>query len=291
MNLARTLQSTGMLALWRAVSVMPDALSYQTMEAIFARQYRRGDAQVARVRNNLAPIVPPEELERIVEEAFRWYGRYWAETFRASMLSTAAISARTSAVGTEHLDRAVADGTGAVIPSMHLGNYDIGGRWVADRFPLVAVAEVLEPRAVFERFLRVRRKLGMQIVPLERGADVIGACIDHVRQGKLIALLADRDLSQRGIEVSFFGRRARMAAGPAVIAARTGAPLIPSVMYQVDDGSFRFLVNEPLPPPPNTGPAAIAATMQRIAEVFEGFIRRAPAQWHMFQRFWPEEPA
>lgn len=291
MNALAGARTAATFAMWRTVGSMPLPVAYRTMEAFFALQYRRNGAQVARLRSTFAPIVPPEDLERTVQEAYRWYARYWADAFRAHRVSTAELDRRFGITGAEHLAAAVEDGTGAVLATMHLGDWDAGGRWVSARWPMTAVAEVLQPRAMFERFLEYRRALGMGIIPLEKDGDVTARCIEVVRRGELLALLADRDLSGRGIPVRFFGRTAKMARGPAVIAARTGTRILPAVIYQLEDGGWHAVVHPPLPETPNETPDAIATTMQRVADAYEGFVRRAPAQWHMFQRYWPEQAA
>lgn len=282
------LSSGAMLALWQTVSRMPDALAYKTMESIFALQHRRNGPQVRRLRETLRPLVSSDQLEETVRDACRWYARYWAETFRLPRISSEDLSARFTCEGCQHIEAALAAGRGAVLATLHQGNWDAGGRWVADRWPLVAVAEVLQPRAIFERFLEHRRKLGMVIEPLERGADVTSRCIEHVQANRLVALLSDRDLTGSGIEVRFFGRTAKMAAGPAVIAARTGAPILPAVIFQRDDGSFHAIVEPAVRGPSDTSAAEISACTQRVADAYERFIAMAPSQWHMFQRFWPE---
>jgi len=292
MKLLAPLKTAGMLTLWRSVGGLSQAKAYRVMETFFALQYKQNGTQVARVRTNFAPIVAAEDLERTVEDAFRWYGRYWADAFRAHRVSSDELTARFVMTGSEHIDAAVKDGVGAVLATMHLGDWDKGGRYVAERWPMTAVAEVLQPRRMFEQFLEYRRGLGMGVIPLEKGADVTSQCVEVVQRGELIALLADRDLTGRGIPVRFFGRVAKMARGPAVVAARSSCRILPAVIYQLEDGTHHAVVHPPLPPTPDESPAAIATTMQRIAQHYEGFVRRAPAQWHMFQRYWPDpEPA
>jgi KDO2-lipid IV(A) lauroyltransferase len=285
-----TARTAGTLAIWRTVGSMSQRQAYRTMEAFFARQYRRNGRQVARLRATFAPIVEPDALERTVEEAFKWYGRYWADAFRSHRVSSAHMTRTMRSTGAEHLAAAVEDGTGAVLATMHLGDWDAGGRWVAERWPMTAVAEVLEPRRMYDQFLAYRRRLGMEIIPLEKGTDVTARCVEVVSRGELLALLCDRDLSGTGVEVRFFGRTAKMSRGPAVIAARSGCRILPAVIYQLEDGGHHVVVREPLPPTPDESPEAIAATMQLVANEYERFLRVAPAQWHMFQRFWPDDP-
>jgi len=289
MSARSALLGAGYLALWRAVSLMPDRLAYKTMESLFALQYRTNAAQTQRLRETFAPVVDEADLEKTVEEAYRWYARYWAEAFRLPAVSREELDSRFTVDGVEHIQGAIDAGRGGILATMHLGNWDTGGRWVASRWPMTAVAERLEPRALFERFLGYRRELGMKIIPLEKGRDVTGACAELLRANELVALLADRDLSGRGVPVRFFGRTAKMARGPAVLAARTGAPVLPAVIYQREDGAHHAVVNPPLPPTADESPEALATTIQRLAEAYEAFVRVAPAQWHMFQRFWPDE--
>jgi phosphatidylinositol dimannoside acyltransferase len=276
--------------MWQTVSRMPDHLAYRTMSSIFAMQAARGGKQVERLRETFLPIVGEDQVDATIKEAFRWYGRYWAETFRLPHISSDELTERFRCEGCENIEAALAAGKGAVLATLHQGNWDAGGRWVADRWPLVAVAEVLRPRAIFERFLEHRREMGMVIEPLEKGGDVTKKCIEHVQANRLVALLSDRDLSGSGVPVKFFGKIAKMAAGPAVIAARTGAPILPAVIFQRADGTFDALVRPPVEGPTDSSPQQIEAVTQRVADEYARFIEMEPAQWHMFQRFWPDQP-
>src|SRR5207245_11071725 len=101
--------------------------------------------------------------------------------------------------GAENIENAFASGKGGVLAALHIGNWDAGGRWVANRWPLAVVVEVLRPRMLFDRFVEHRRALGMTIIPLERDADPTGRCIEQLKEGKMLALVADRDLSGSGV--------------------------------------------------------------------------------------------
>ena len=273
---------------WRLARVLPEPWVVAGFERLGARNHRRNDVLRETVRKNLEPVVAPERLDRTVEEAFRWYGRYWAETFRMQDLSRAQLDARMRTEGLEHIEKAFAEGRGAVLATPHLGNWDSGGRFVAERWPLTVVVEVLKPRMVFERFVAHRRGLGMHIIPLERGGDPIQGCEAAIRDGGLVALVSDRDMSKRGIEVTLFGKTTTMPPGPAVLALRTGAPLIPAAIYQHEDGTWLGRVMEPLPTPHGEGSDAVAELTQSLASAFESLIRHAPEQWHVFTPFWPE---
>lgn len=276
------LEGIGWLAIWRLARALPERWVVRAFERMGTRSYRRNGRRRAAVQGNLAPVVAPERLERAVEDAFRWYARYWAETFRMQELSDHEFDRRFQIEGIEHIARAYEAGGGAVLATPHLGNWDAGGRWVAARWPLTAVVEVLRPGALFERFVSQRRALGINIVPLERDGDAAGRCLERLGKGELVALVADRDLSGGGVEVAMFGRRTRLPPGPAVLALRSGAPLIAACIYQREDGGWEARVLEPLEPGGD-----VEAVTQRLAGAFERLIERAPAQWHVFSsRYW-----
>lgn len=277
------------LVAWRVVRLVPERTAYALFERMSARDHRRHARRRAAIAALLEPVVGAERLDGAVRDAFRWYGRYWAETFRMQDLSSAELDRRFSVTGIEHIEKAYEAGTGAVLATPHLGNWDAGGRWVAERWPLTVVVEVLRPAMVFERFVAHRRALGMTIVPLERGADPTARCIETVRAGELVALVADRDLSHSGVGVTLFGRATSMPAGPAVIALRTGAPLIPAAIFQRDDGTWQARVLDPILLPEPDAPGAVETLTQRLADAFAVLIAEEPAQWHVFNRYWLDE--
>jgi KDO2-lipid IV(A) lauroyltransferase len=280
------LEGLGWLAAWRLARLFPERWVVATFERASARSWRRNLRRRTTVEANLAPVVGPEAAGPAARDAFRWYGRYWAETFRMQDLSDPELDARFRMEGREHIEAAFAAGRGAVIATPHLGNWDAGGRWVARRWPLTVVVEVLRPRMLFDRFVAHRRAGGMNIVPLERGGDATARCLERLGRGDLVALVCDRDLSGTGVEVKMFGRRTKMPPGPAVLALRAGAPLIPAGMFQFEDGAWLARVLPPLPPPVEED--AVGALTQRLAESFETLIGAAPAQWHVFKPYWTD---
>lgn len=284
------LEGIAWVLMWRLVRLLPERAVYRLFDRLSARSYRRAERRRATVRENLAPLVPPAALEPTVREAFRSYGRYWAETFRMQDLASDELARRFTCRGCENIQAAYDAGTGGVLATPHLGNWDAGGRWVAERWPLTAVAEVLRPRKLFDRFVEHRRRGGITIVPLVPGADVTKQCLERLNKGEMVALVSDRDLSGSGVEVRMFGRRTKLPAGPAVLALRAGAPLIPACIYMEPGGRWLAHVMERI----DTGvdpadPGAVQELTQRMARAFEVLIGRSPEQWHAFQRVWLPE--
>jgi len=229
---------------------------------------------------------PALDLE--VDRAFGSYGRYWMESFRLAARDGAELEAGMCYEGIGNLETARAGGRGAILAMPHLGAWDWGGAWLtASGFPLTVVAETLEPPELFDWFAAWRRQLGMTVVPLDRsaGKGVMAA----LRRGEAVGLLADRDLTGDGIEVEFFGERTRLPGGPATLAIRTGAPLLPAcVLFEGDhhrgiirpalDTSRRGSLRED-----------VARVTQDMADALAVLVRRAPEQWHVFQPNWPSD--
>jgi KDO2-lipid IV(A) lauroyltransferase len=280
------LEGIGWLLAWRIARLLPERWVYAIFEGLSVRSMRRNAKRRAAVEALLEPVVGKEQLHARVEEAFRWYGRYWAETFRMGDLTYEELDKRFVCEGRENIENAFRSGRGGVLATLHMGNWDAGGRWVAERWPLAVVVEVLRPRMLFDRFVEHRRKLGMTIIPLERGSDPTGRCIEQLNEGKMVALVADRDLSGSGVEVEMFGRRTKMPPGPAVLGLRAGVDVIPATIYQRWDGSWLARVLPPVERPDGAAPDAVRIYTQRLAERFEELIRAEPAQWHVFNRYW-----
>ncbi|NJP33887.1 phosphatidylinositol mannoside acyltransferase [Micromonospora thermarum] len=292
-----TLTELAYLAGWRAVRALPRPVAAAAFQVGADRAHRRGGAGTARLRANLRRVVgadvPEAELDRLVRAGLRSYARYWMEAFRLPSLSRAEILAGFRLDREELLAADVAAGRGAVVALPHAGNWDAAGAWVAAMgWPIATVAERLKPEGVYQRFLAFRRGLGMEILPTHGGErPAFDVLVDRLRAGFVVPLLADRDLSARGVEVDFFGGRTRMPPGPALLALRTGAPLyVASLWYE--PGVARASIEGPLPVPgPEEGPLDVRARAltQRIADGLAAGIARHPEDWHMLQRMWLDQ--
>jgi phosphatidylinositol dimannoside acyltransferase len=226
-------------------------------------------------------------VQRVTREAFASYARYWFYTFYAGRMRRDEVLARFTMQGSEVFERARAAGTGVVVALPHMGNWDLAARWMSvSGYPVVAVAERLRPEALFRLFREHREALGIRIVA-QSDPDVgrqLGAAL---KAKEILALLADRDLTGRGIEVEMFGGARTLPAGPAALALRSGAPLVVAVVTETPDGGWRCVIGPPLTIEP-TGErrADVEALTRVLAEAFERAISTSPADWHIFQPGW-----
>jgi KDO2-lipid IV(A) lauroyltransferase len=143
----------------------------------------------------------------------------------------------------------------------------------------------VKPESVYERFVGFREALGMEVLPASGGSRPFGLLARRLREGRIVCLPCDRDVTGSGIEVEFFGEKARMMAGPAALAAQTGAALIPATLWFTDGGwGVRFHDEIPVPAGGDSKKQQTAAMTQQIARAFEEGITAHPADWHMLQR-------
>jgi KDO2-lipid IV(A) lauroyltransferase len=172
----------------------------------------------------------------------------------------------------------------------HVGSWEWGGAWLDDiGFHMTAVAEILEPKELFDWFIDQRSAMGLTIVPLDAHASTIVS--KTLREGGLVGLLCDRDLVGNGVEVEFFGERTTLPAGPATLALRTGATLITTVVYEGPHRQHHAVISAPIDTSRSSGSLRkdVGRITQEIAHHFEEYIRRAPEQWHIFQPNWPSD--
>jgi len=260
-------------------------------QAFLRLEHRRAGGPRRAVEANLARVLghPPHAplVQLATREAFDLYGRYWYETFALRTMPWGEVNRRFSIDGVEHIDRAIEAGRGAVMALPHMGNWDAAGHWLAiNGYRMTAVAEELKPRSVFEQFYRHRRALGMDIVPLAEGKRVGERLVRVLADNRVLTLLADRNLSGRGVEVEMFGGARKMPSGPAMLSIGTGAPLLPCTIFTTDVG-WHCRIDPPVEVE-RTGDlrADVAAITRIVAANFERYISAAPADWHMFQPAW-----
>jgi KDO2-lipid IV(A) lauroyltransferase len=249
---------------------------------------RRGEMVARHARRAHGPGLEPAHERAVVRLAVASYARYWMESLRLSRASPAAVHARFSIAGREHIDAALAAGHGAILALPHLGGWEVGGSWLVQQgYPLTVVVEPVEPPELFDWFAGLRRAWGMTVVPLgkEAGTQVLRA----LRANQVVALLADRDIVGGGVAVEFFGEHTTLPAGPATLALRTGAALLPAAVYFAGPG--HHAVVRPRLPAQRAGRLRddVARLTQGLAHELEDLIRAAPEQWHLFQPNWPSD--
>jgi KDO2-lipid IV(A) lauroyltransferase len=254
---------------------------------------RTSSGQRTVVERNLrrihGPGYPPELIRRETDHVFESYARYWLDTLRLPSLTPAQVEAGFTHVGMDRVASALEAGTPPILALPHVGGWEWAGRWLVHvrGWPVAAVAEQLEPPELYDWFLDLRNRLGMSIIPL--GPSAASGVSAALASGSIVCLLADRDISGAGIEVEFFGETTRLPGGPALMALRSGSPLLPTAVYFEGDRCHAVV-----DPPLDTTRRGklredVTRVTQDLARAMEAQIRRAPDQWHLLQPNWPSD--
>jgi KDO2-lipid IV(A) lauroyltransferase len=271
---------------WGVVRSLPESMAGGLFRGAADLGARRNGPGTRQMRRNYARVVPqagPAELDELVRAGLRSYARYWKETFRLPAMDHKQIYRQVdeTMIGQPLVDAALARGKGLILALPHTGNFDVSGVWlVGHQGPFTTVNERLKPESLYQRFVSFRESLGFEILPSEGGAYRV--LMERLQANKVVCLVADRDLSKRGIPVNFFGEETRMPAGPARLAAATGAELLIVDNLFTEDG-WGLRMHTPIVV---HGRDDVAPATQRMADAFAADIATNPADWHMMQKLW-----
>lgn len=292
MNVRDRLVARGYSAAGWAVRTAPERTVAASLRVVADRIWARRGAGVARLESNLARAVPgaePAALRALSRRAMRSYLQYWAEMFRLPSWSDDEVRSRVVAHDEARLRDPLASGRGVVAALPHMGNWDLAGAWAcAEGMPLTTVAERLRPESLYDDFVRYRQSLGMTVLPLTGGPPTMPVLQERLEAGGFVCLLADRDLSRHAVTVRLLGHDARLPVGPALLARRTGAVLLPSTSSYDDDGrTMNLRFHDPVEVP--DGDDGVLRATAAVAAVFSTEIARHPVDWHMLQRVFVDD--
>ncbi|MFF4507310.1 phosphatidylinositol mannoside acyltransferase [Streptomyces sp. NPDC001401] len=276
---------------WSTVKKLPEPVAVRLGRSIADLAWKQRGKGVQRLESNYARVVPdasPERLAELSRAGMRSYLRYWMESFRLPAWSAERIRGGFDPKDVHYLTDGIASDQGVILALPHMANWDLAGAWVTTKLetPFTTVAERLKPETLYDRFVAYREGLGMEVLP-HSGGTAFGTLARRLRDGGLVCLVAERDLSSSGVEVEFFGEATRMPAGPALLAQQTGALLLPVTLWYDDSPVMQGRVHPPVEVPETGGRAEKTSVMtQALADAFATGIADHPEDWHMLQRLW-----
>ena len=280
----------GYILAWRVLRALPEVFAYSLFNRGAQWLVKRDGKSVQRLRKNLMNVKPEyskAQMENLVATGMSSYMRYWCDTFRFPNWDKDRINSTVTVTRENLLLDGIKSGRGVIVSLPHAGNWDHAGAYFCLKgIHLVTVAERLKPERLFLEFLRYRQAMGMEVLALDSRSIVTLA--QRLREGHLVALVADRDLSKSGIDVQFFGKPSRMPAGPAVLALKTGAVFLTAFVNYTQSG-IHITFDEISLPQDGTQDEKISYLVQESADNFERGIAAHPEDWHMLQRIWIDE--
>lgn len=247
------------------------------------------------VKSNLKVIFPdksPKEISNISRKTFENFGKYLVDFFRFQKLNQGYIKKNIKIEDIHYFNQALARQKGVVVLTAHLGNWELGGVVVAlSGYPFWVVALEHKNKKVNDFFNFQRQSKGINVIPFGKAAR---QCLSLLKQNKMVALVGDRDFSESGMVLDFFGRKTLFPLGPAAFAVKTGAIIVPGFMFRNKDDSFTLKIEESIEYRPENNSAgnkedsekAMRLVMEKYIKIFEDYIKKYPDQWYMFRRFW-----
>ena len=276
---------------WKFIGILPEKAAYQLANLVADYINKRNGKGVKRLRSNYRRVLPEiseSALATLTKSGMRSYLRYWFDTFRLNKWSKSRIIETTYVIRENLLRDPIASKQGCIVALPHAGNWDHAAAYFCSTgITLTAVVEKLKPEAIFKKFLAYRSSIGIE--PISHKEKTIPLLLERLSSGKLVALVADRDMSRSGVEVSFLGGIAKMPAGPATLAIKSGSPLITAYIRYLKDG-IEITFDETVKLPTSGSEVEkIQVVTQSMADNFAKRIKDSPVDWHMLQRIWVDE--
>ena len=252
-------------------------------------RFDRGRREMAQ-RHMTRVLGKSEHAKTSSKTVMESYGRYWAETLWVRERRVVGLLANTTVEGLDFILSARDARTGMIYALPHMGNWEAAAPVSGTAgVPVVAVAEQLGNRRITRWFIEQRAQFGIEVVLATGRAEVMRSLERAISENKAVALLSDRDLRGHGVKVKFFGEETTLPPGPASLALKTGAPLLPVASY-FEEGGHRVVITEPIPVPDiGTRVEKVQTMTQEFATRMEDLIRRAPEQWHLVVPNWPSD--
>lgn len=287
------------LTAWRVSGKVPVGATRAAASAVAWWAWATHAKPAARLEDNLHRVTGLEgrELRQLSRRGMASVARYYAEVLELGRMKPSQIDARARTHNFEDV-REILEGEQPIVAVLsHCGNWDLVGAWAAKNLiPVTAVAEVLEPREVFDEFVAMRERIGITVLGHE-GGSTFRQLISLARGDRnLVCLLSDRDISGRGVEVEMWGRGVRVAPGPAAVAAAARTTVMPVMLhYERLHGARRRAAGSRWGVVMTFGPVIDPADfpkdsrVEAVSQAWAGWmgerIAEHPEDWHMLQRF------
>lgn len=277
-------------ATW-ALARAPERLSGEVGGVLAESTYLAWPARRQATRESLARVLgtTPDDprVDRLGRRTYRNYARYVVDLMRLPSMGPHELASHVDMSAASVVDRLREQGRGVILVGAHIGHNEAGAAAVADRgWKVSVVADDTEFRELFALLKEQRERWGVRLVPWTSLRELYTALKRH----ETVGLLVDWGYRADGVPVRFFGEWTTLPAGPPVLAARTGAAILPVTIRMLPGGRYAASAGTPIEVASGE-PAEIARVMQAIASEIERSIRANPGQWWVFKPMWPTTQA
>jgi phosphatidylinositol dimannoside acyltransferase len=283
----------GFIALQWVMERLPRGLAYALAIVVARVAYRFARKARRRLEFNLQRALPeksPQEIHALAWRNFRNHSKAYADLMQLPRARVEELRPLLHVEGMTNLDAALARRKGVLAISAHMGSWEIAAAiWSATIAPVSLFAEELEPPELFDWYRNTRQRLGISVLPLTRAG--LSQVVQALAANEMIVTAVDRDLQGTGLELEFFGHPATIPTGPATLAVRRGAAVLPVAVLRNPDDTYEAIGYPMLVADPAADPKVETRRLtELLVRHMERIIREHPDQWHMPHRIWPDAP-
>ncbi|MEO0137547.1 MAG: lysophospholipid acyltransferase family protein [candidate division WOR-3 bacterium] len=278
MNIAVKLQKCGILI----TRLLPLSVADKIGRLLGGLSYFMLKKKRSYILKNLHYIVPEKGYHHyLCRKTFEKFARCMVDFFRLGFLTKEQVIEEVIASGLKNLDDALTFNRGCILLTLHIGNWDYAGSYLAARgYPMNALVEETEPE-MFRLYTRHREATGLKTYPLSR-AQV--AFLDTIKNNRILAVLADRDLTKQGMEFRFFSGKRKFPKNLAEIVVKRKIPVVFGYMVLTEEGRKRYYgIVEPV-----QLFESVDKFHRYMLSAFEKTIKKYPDQWFVFHPEWIE---
>ncbi|MCM8813663.1 MAG: lysophospholipid acyltransferase family protein [Candidatus Omnitrophica bacterium] len=275
----------GMFLLFQLARVVPEKILYGFVRRMSRLLYRYGHRNRECALRNIAlamgPACAAEEVRAIYARSCRMMGEAVMDSLRYGVIPAEQVRRRIQMEGFEHIRQALAQGRGIVGVSAHLGSFPLlGCRLALEGIPVSFIARRLRERGLEDAGLDFAHRLKLKIIFSRPVITCLRWCMQALNRNELVILAVDQNFGSEGVPIYFFGKTAKVPAGPLTLALRTQAVVLPMFIVRNPDNTHRLIIEAPVAL--QTGEKKELderANMQKIVAIIESYIRAHPGQW------------
>lgn len=270
-------------------NILPLKAAYWLSERVSDMQYFLAKKDRDNVAHNLSIILNKDINECYISarRVFRNFGLYLVDFFRMPQLTEEAINKRVKVINMCNADKVLKQNKGAVLVTCHIGNWEMGGVVIAMMgYNISAVALNHKHKNINDFFIKQREEKGLKVITMK---SVMKRCVSTLQKKGMLALVGDRDFTNNGIILNFFGVPTSIPKGPAMLSIKTDSPIIPGIFVRDGKYNYKLIIDEPIYPQEIPGAShdeLIKGLTEKFLVNMERFIRTYPDQWLVFRKFW-----
>jgi KDO2-lipid IV(A) lauroyltransferase len=272
--------------------LLPEKVFIEIFRKLSSFYFRLVTRYRRKIRDNLGiafgASLEDQEIERFTNAVAENVGTHFAETVITTTSKQERVLAKIGIEGVENLEKALSRGKGVVAVSAHLGHFTILSlKMIRAGYPFNMLIRDPDSKAIVRIFRKLQKQQGGHFIPINQWREALRKILGSLRKNEVVCFLSDERKKGSDVEVDFFGHTALTATGPAVIALKTGAPIVPIFIVRTGEDSHTIFI-EPQLPVNHRGTITdtVTTVIAACTKMIEKYVRKYPEQWFWFKNRW-----